>query len=102
MKKQRFRLTYSGNGPMPPGDVAQFFARVSVLEQSHQSLLVEAIPEHLNRLLRTMPRWRLWSEWAYTLLHRLGGFPEETNYVRLGLCLLATGLFPFLPISCQG
>ena len=102
MKKQRFVLTYTGSGSMPPGDVVQLHERVSVLKQNHQSLLVEAIPEHLSRLLRTMPQWRVWSERAYNLLQRMGGFPEETNYARLGLLMLATGLFLYLRISCQG
>lgn len=102
MKKQRFMLRYTGGGPMPPGDLAHFYKRVSVLDQCHKSLLVEDVPEHLSRLLQTIPRWRVWSEWSYNLLHRVGGFPTETNYVRLGLFLLATGLFPYLPISCQG
>ena len=101
MKKQRFMLTYSGSEAMPPGDAAQLHERVFVVQQSHQSLLVKAIPKHLSRLLRTMPQWRMWPEWAYNLLLRLGGFPAETNYVRLGLLVLATGLFLFLPISCR-
>lgn len=65
MKTQRFVLTYTGQGDMPAGEVTDLKRRVSVLDQSRRSLLVEDTPVHLNQLLLTMPEWRAELERMY-------------------------------------
>ena len=68
MKTQRFVLTFTGGGTMPPGDVAQLRVQVTVLDQSHHSLLIEDVPDHLNQLLQAMPQWQAEPERVYKAL----------------------------------
>jgi hypothetical protein len=68
MKTQRFILTYTGGGALPPGDVAQLQAQVAVLDLSRHGLLVEDVPGHLTQLLQTMPQWRAEPERMYKAL----------------------------------
>ena len=65
MKTQRFILTYTGEGAMPPGEVTQLRQQVAVLDQSRRSLLVEDTPDHLNQLLLSMPEWQAELERIY-------------------------------------
>lgn len=73
MKTQRFVLTYAGEDPMPPGDVVLFNEKVIVLGQSRRCLLVENVPDHLHRLLRTMPRWSAGPERVHHKMRSLPG-----------------------------
>ncbi len=65
MKTQRFVLTYTGQGVMPADEVTELKGRVTVLDQSRRSLLVEDTPAHLNQLLLIMPGWRAALERIY-------------------------------------
>lgn len=102
MKTKRFVLTYTGAGSMPPADVVELKDHVSVLDQSRCSLLVEDAPEHLDRLLRTLPRWRSRPERFYQPLQRAGAFLVLKNHRRLVITLVVLGLFIAFPLSCQG
>lgn len=93
MKTQRFVLTYTGEGPMPSGDVKQLKEQVSVLDQRSQSLLVEDAPEHLSRMLQTMPRWQAGPERMRGTLNLGSRFPLGLHHrwwilVLIGLSLL--------------
>jgi hypothetical protein len=68
MKTQRFILTYTGSGALPPGDVARLQSQVAVLDLSRHSLLVEDVPDHLTQLLQTMPHWQAEPERMYKAL----------------------------------
>ena len=102
MKTKRFVLTYAGAGFILPAGVGEPKDQVSVLDKSRCNLLVEDAPEHLDRLLRTLPRWRSRPERFYQPLQRVGAFLALKNHQRLVITLIVLGLFIAFPLSCQG
>ncbi len=101
MKTQRFVLTYTGEGLVPPGEVKQWSEQLAVLDQSRLNLLVEDEASHLTRLLQTMPHWKAGPEQFYKPLSVGGKFSFMTHY-RLVLFLITLGLFVSFPLSCKG
>lgn len=65
MTTARFALTYRGQGPMPPADLAFLGERTAIVDQSRSSLLVADTSCHLRTVLRQLPNWSYRSERFY-------------------------------------
>jgi hypothetical protein len=61
-------VRYLGEGKPPAADLALIQRTVQVLDTASRMLLVEATPDQLAGLVRSLPHWRAARERSFTLV----------------------------------
>lgn len=98
MKRQRYVLFCDNSDSISRADLTYLSYQLIILAQRKNRLIVEATPEHIAHLLRTLPNWHSQPYRTNQQQKNPGLVQVLKNHHRLILALILGGLFIAWPL----